>query len=70
MLAQVDAMGRKLAALGIPLHLLRVETFAEVPTALAASAGSRGQPALRQPGHRELTNRAGTAVSAALGSRA
>lgn len=36
MLAQVDAMGRELAALGIPLHLLRVETFAEVPTALTA----------------------------------
>lgn len=33
MLAQVDAMGRELAALGIPLHLLRVETFAEVPSA-------------------------------------
>ena len=36
MLAQVDAMGRELAALGIPLHLLRVETFAEVPAALAS----------------------------------
>ena len=36
MLAQVDAMGRELAARGIPLHLLRVETFAEVPTALTA----------------------------------
>ena len=35
MLAQVDALGRELAALGIGLHLLRVETFAEVPAALA-----------------------------------
>ena len=35
-LAQVDVLGRELAALGIPLHLLRVETFAEVPTALTA----------------------------------
>ncbi|MFM4718855.1 deoxyribodipyrimidine photo-lyase [Aeromonas bivalvium] len=34
-LAQVDVLGRELAALGIPLHLLRVETFAEVPAALA-----------------------------------
>ncbi|MCX7133314.1 deoxyribodipyrimidine photo-lyase [Aeromonas sp.] len=35
MLAQVDALGRELAALGIQLHLLRVETFAELPVALA-----------------------------------
>ncbi|MDM5130518.1 deoxyribodipyrimidine photo-lyase [Aeromonas piscicola] len=35
MLAQVDALGRELAALGIQLHLLRVETFAELPAALA-----------------------------------
>ncbi|MFM5339486.1 deoxyribodipyrimidine photo-lyase [Aeromonas veronii] len=35
MLAQVDVLGRELAALGIPLHLLRVETFAEAPAALA-----------------------------------
>lgn len=35
MLAQVDALGRELAALGIKLHLLRVETFAELPAALA-----------------------------------
>ena len=34
-LAQLDALGRELAALGIPLHLLRVETFAEVPAVLA-----------------------------------
>lgn len=34
-LAQVDVLGHELAALGIPLHLLRVETFAEVPAALA-----------------------------------
>ena len=33
-LAQVDMLGRELAALGIPLHLLRVETFAEVTAAL------------------------------------
>ncbi|MGL6049170.1 MAG: deoxyribodipyrimidine photo-lyase, partial [Aeromonas salmonicida] len=36
LLAQVDELGRALAALGIPLHLLRVETFAEMPTALAS----------------------------------
>ncbi|OCA62908.1 deoxyribodipyrimidine photo-lyase [Aeromonas piscicola] len=35
MLAQVDTLGRELAALGIQLHLLRVETFAELPAALA-----------------------------------
>ncbi|WP_314926867.1 deoxyribodipyrimidine photo-lyase [Aeromonas piscicola] len=35
MLAQVDALGHELAALGIKLHLLRVETFAELPAALA-----------------------------------
>ncbi|MGL5537086.1 MAG: deoxyribodipyrimidine photo-lyase, partial [Aeromonas veronii] len=35
MLAQVDELGRERAALGVPLHLLRVETFAEVPVALA-----------------------------------
>ncbi|WP_393936096.1 deoxyribodipyrimidine photo-lyase [Aeromonas rivipollensis] len=35
-LAQVDALGLELAALGIELHLLRVETFAEVPAALAS----------------------------------
>jgi deoxyribodipyrimidine photo-lyase len=40
MLAQVDVLGRELAALGIPLHLLRVETFAEVPAALTDLAGS------------------------------
>ncbi|MFM5557712.1 deoxyribodipyrimidine photo-lyase [Aeromonas rivipollensis] len=36
LLAQVDALGLELAALGIELHLLRVETFAEVPAALAS----------------------------------
>lgn len=41
MLAQVDAMGRELAALGIPLHLLRVETFAEVPTSAGCARSSR-----------------------------
>ncbi|UBO75103.1 deoxyribodipyrimidine photo-lyase [Aeromonas rivuli] len=35
-LAQVDALGLELATLGIELHLLRVETFAEVPAALAS----------------------------------
>lgn len=35
LLAQVDAVGRELATLGIRLHLLNVETFAEVPQALA-----------------------------------
>jgi deoxyribodipyrimidine photo-lyase len=35
-LAQVDALGRELAAFGIQLHLLRVEIFAELPAALAA----------------------------------
>ncbi len=35
-LAQVDALGLELAALGIELHLLRVETFAETPAALAS----------------------------------
>ena len=36
LLAQVDELGKGLAALGIRLHLLRVETFAEVPAALAS----------------------------------
>ncbi|MDM5060374.1 deoxyribodipyrimidine photo-lyase [Aeromonas rivipollensis] len=36
LLAQVDALGLELAALGIELHLLRVETFAETPAALAS----------------------------------
>ncbi len=35
LLAQVDDVGRELAALGIRLHLLHVETFAELPQALA-----------------------------------
>ncbi|WP_461606195.1 deoxyribodipyrimidine photo-lyase [Aeromonas rivipollensis] len=35
-LAQVDALGLELATLGIELHLLRVETFAETPAALAS----------------------------------
>lgn len=34
LLAQVDELGRELAALGIRLHLLRVETFAELPAVL------------------------------------
>ncbi|MGL4251286.1 MAG: deoxyribodipyrimidine photo-lyase [Aeromonas sp.] len=36
MLAQLDELGQALAALGISLHLLRVETYAEVPAALAS----------------------------------
>lgn len=42
MLAQVDALGRELAALGIQLHLLRVETFAELPAALVALSRQLG----------------------------
>ncbi|MGN5051800.1 deoxyribodipyrimidine photo-lyase [Aeromonas veronii] len=42
MLAQVDELGRELAALGIPLHLLRVETFAEVPAVLANLCREQG----------------------------
>ncbi|WP_378080610.1 deoxyribodipyrimidine photo-lyase [Aeromonas bestiarum] len=42
MLAQVDALGRELASLGIQLHLLRVETFAELPAALAALSRQLG----------------------------
>ena len=52
-LAQLDALGRELAALGIPLHLLRVETFAEVPAVLADLPRARGERALCQPGHRD-----------------
>jgi len=36
MLAQLDEVGRGLAKLGIVLHLLRVETYAEVPSALVS----------------------------------
>ncbi|MGL5453153.1 MAG: deoxyribodipyrimidine photo-lyase [Aeromonas sp.] len=35
-LAQLDELGRELAALGIELHLVRADTFADVPAALAA----------------------------------
>ncbi|WP_429234022.1 deoxyribodipyrimidine photo-lyase [Aeromonas salmonicida] len=42
LLAQVDELGRALAALGISLHLLRVETFAEMPTALASLSSELG----------------------------
>ena len=35
LLAQVDELGQELAGLGIRLHLLSVETFAELPQALA-----------------------------------
>jgi len=42
LLSQVDELGKALAALGIPLHLLRVETFAEMPTALASLSRELG----------------------------
>ena len=42
LLAQVEELGKALAALGIPLHLLRVETFAEMPTALASLSSELG----------------------------
>ncbi|MGL4889413.1 MAG: deoxyribodipyrimidine photo-lyase, partial [Aeromonas veronii] len=42
MLAQVDVLGRELAALGITLHLLRVETVAEAPAALADLCREQG----------------------------
>ena len=42
LLAQVDELGKALAAHGIPLHLLRVETFAEMPTALASLSRELG----------------------------
>ncbi|WDL83576.1 deoxyribodipyrimidine photo-lyase [Aeromonas bestiarum] len=42
MLAQVDVLGRELASLGIQLHLLRVETFTELPAALAALSRQLG----------------------------
>jgi hypothetical protein len=71
MLAQVDAMGRELAALGIPLHLLRVETFAEVPTALTALCRELGVSQLYANQAIEIDElRRDHAVSAALGSRA
>ncbi|MEG3024710.1 MAG: deoxyribodipyrimidine photo-lyase [Aeromonas sp.] len=42
LLAQVDELGKSLAALGIPLHLLRVETFAEVPAEIGTLASRLG----------------------------
>ena len=45
-LARVDALGLELAALGIPLHLLRVETFAELPAALASLTRALGVTSL------------------------
>lgn len=42
LLAQIDELGKGLAALGIRLHLLRVETFAEVPAEVAALATRLG----------------------------
>ncbi|MGL5814025.1 MAG: deoxyribodipyrimidine photo-lyase [Aeromonas sp.] len=42
LLAQVDELGKGLAALGIRLHLLRVETFAEVPAEISALASRLG----------------------------
>ncbi|WP_042878507.1 deoxyribodipyrimidine photo-lyase, partial [Aeromonas sp. ZOR0002] len=70
MLAQVDAMGRELAALGIPLHLLRVETFAEVPTALTALCRDLGVSQLYANQAIEIDElRRDHAVSAALGEQ-
>ncbi|WP_270835571.1 deoxyribodipyrimidine photo-lyase [Aeromonas sp. QDB30] len=70
MLAQADAMGCELAALGIPLHLLRVETFAEVPTALTALCRDLGVSQLYANQAIEIDElRRDHAVSAALGEQ-
>ncbi len=53
MLAQVDVLGRELAALGIPLHLLRVETFAGAGSAGRSLPRAGRDSALRQSGHRD-----------------
>ncbi|MFQ1900454.1 deoxyribodipyrimidine photo-lyase [Aeromonas veronii] len=67
MLAQVDELGRELAALGIPLHLLRVETFAEAPAALADLCRELGVTQLYANQAIELDEqRRDHAVSAAL----
>ncbi|MFU1505215.1 deoxyribodipyrimidine photo-lyase [Aeromonas veronii] len=71
MLAQVDMLGRELAALGIPLHLLRVETFAEVPVALADLCRELGVTQLYANQAIEIDEqRRDHAVSAALAEQA
>jgi deoxyribodipyrimidine photo-lyase len=42
LLAQVDELGKALAALGIRLHLLRVERFADMPAEIGALASRLG----------------------------
>ncbi|WP_348685031.1 deoxyribodipyrimidine photo-lyase [Aeromonas bestiarum] len=67
MLAQVDVLGRELASLGIQLHLLRVETFAELPAALATLSRQLGVTHLYANQAIELDEqRRDRAVSAAL----
>ncbi|HHQ4922658.1 TPA: deoxyribodipyrimidine photo-lyase [Aeromonas veronii] len=71
MLAQVDVLGRELAALGIPLHLLRVETFAETPAALADLCREQGVTQLYANQAIEIDElRRDHAVSAALAEQA
>lgn len=71
MLAQVDMLGRELAALGIPLHLLRVETFAEMPVALADLCRELGVTQLYANQAIEIDEqRRDHAVSAALAEQA
>ena len=71
MLAQVDVLGRELAALGIPLYLLRVETFAEVPAALADLSRELGVAGLYANQAIEIDEqRRDHAVSAALTEQA
>ena len=71
MLAQVDELGRELAALGIPLHLLRVETFAEVPAALAGLCREQGVTQLYANQAIEIDElRRDHAVTAALAEQA
>ncbi len=71
MLAQVDVLGRELAALGIPLHLLRVETFAEVPAALAELCRELGVTQLYANQAIEIDElRRDQAVTAALAEQA
>ena len=69
-LAQLDALGRELAALGIPLHLLRVETFAEVPAVLADLSRELGVSELYANQAIEIDElRRDQAVTAALGEQ-
>lgn len=71
LLAQVDVLGRELAALGIPLHLLRVETFSEVPAALAELCRELGVTQLYANQAIEIDElRRDQAVSAALAEQA